>query len=303
MIIVFGSINLDLVVMVKRLPLPGETSAGPDCQTFAGGKGANQALAARRAGAQVKMIGAVGNDSFAAPALANLEAVSVDLSALHRLEGATGIAMIGVESSGENLIIVGSGVNARVSAGWLNGQLSPSTTLLMQAEIPLTEASAAIDAAHAAGARVVFNTAPATDPAVAHLAARADVAISNESEAADIARILGLPHEPQAYAAALAATGRIAVVTLGSKGVLAHDGTSLVTLAPPKVDVVDTTGAGDAFCGAFAAALDRGGDLVQALTEGVAAGSLACTVTGAQSSAPAASDIARLAAALSVDRR
>lgn len=302
MIIVFGSINLDLVVMVKRLPLPGETSAGPDCQTFAGGKGANQALAARRAGAQVKMIGAVGNDSFAAPALANLEAASVDLSALHRLEGATGIAMIGVESCGENLIIVGSGVNARVSADWLNGQLSPSATLLMQAEIPLSEAAAAIDAAHAAGARVIFNTAPATDPAVAQLAARADVVISNESEAADIAAALGLPGEPAAYAAAMAASGRTAVVTLGGDGVLAHDGTTLITVAPPVVEVVDTTGAGDAFCGAFAAALDRGVNLALALAEGVAAGSLACTATGAQSSAPVAADIARLAATLRVQQ-
>ncbi|NBN79211.1 ribokinase [Microvirga tunisiensis] len=302
MIVVFGSINLDLVVMVKRLPLPGETSAGPDCQTFAGGKGANQALAARRAGAAVRMVGAVGTDAFATPALANLAAAGVDLSALRRLEGSTGIAMIGVEAAGENLIIVGSGVNARVSANWLSGQLAAGETLLMQAEIPLAEAARAIDLAEAAGARVIFNTAPATDPAVARLAARADVVISNESEAADVAAALGLPQVAAAYAAAMAATGRIAVVTLGSDGVLAHDGTTLYRVAPPQVAVVDTTGAGDAFCGALATALDRGADLGQALAEGVAAGSLACTATGAQSSAPDAADIARLAATLSVRR-
>ncbi|MFN4169456.1 MAG: ribokinase [Pannonibacter phragmitetus] len=306
MITVFGSINLDLVAAVERLPLPGETAAGPDHQNFPGGKGANQALAARRAGADVAMTAAVGTDVFAAPALANLEAAGVDLSGVRRLDGATGIAMIGVEASGENLIIVASGVNARVSASWLKGKLPQGTLLLMQMETPAAEIRAAIAAAREAGATVILNTAPAGDPAVSELASLSDIVIANESEAMEIAGKLGLPGEPEAFVRTVAegrlGTARLAVVTLGAKGVIAHDGTALYNVPTPKVRVVDTTGAGDAFCGAFAAALDRGDELGAALAFGVAAGSLACTANGAQGSAPDAAAIRQLAATLPITR-
>ncbi|ADZ72099.1 ribokinase [Polymorphum gilvum] len=295
MIVVFGSVNLDLVVAVPRLPAAGETVVGPDHQSFPGGKGANQALAACRAGAEVALVGAVGTDAFAAPALAGLKAVGVDLSAVRVLDGATGLAMIGVDAAGENLILVASGVNARVDAAWLDGRLGPVSTLLMQVELPLPALQAATARARAAGSRIVLNAAPVAGPGVGDLAAAADVVVVNESETADLGAVLGLPTDPEGFARTLAAAGRAAVVTLGAGGVLAHDGSRPWRLRPPPTAVVDTTGAGDAFCGALAAALDRGAGLGRALAEGVAAGSLACMATGAQSSAPDAARIAALA--------
>lgn len=295
MITVFGSINLDLVVAVERLPTAGETVSGPDHQTFAGGKGANQALAACRAGAGVKMIGAVGGDAFAALALANLKAAGVDLSGVRSLPGATGLALIGIEASGENQIIVASGANARVEAAWLEGALSASDLLVLQGEVPLKEAVSAMSAACRSGARVVWNPAPVPMGDLTAALKQVSILVVNESEAAEIATRLGHSEEPAAFVDALAGEFEAVVVTLGAKGVLAGRGADRLSLSAPKVDPVDTTGAGDAFCGALAAALDAGKAFDRALKEGVAAGSLACTVTGAQSSAPQRADIDRLA--------
>ena len=295
MITVFGSINLDLVVVVPRLPGPGETVNGPDHQSFAGGKGANQALAARLAGADVSMIGAVGSDAFADLALANLVAAGVELSHIRHLEGATGLALIGVDAGGENQIIVASGANARVQADWLMGALTADGMLVLQGEVPASEAVKAMQAAKAAEASVFYNPAPVPRSSIAELVEHVDVLVVNESEALRIGSALGVSGEPEGFAEALGSQGRLVVVTLGADGAVARKGGERFRFNPPVIEVVDTTGAGDAFCGALAAALQSGLDLELALKRGIAAGSLACMRTGAQSSAPTSAQIAEMA--------
>lgn len=295
MITVFGSINLDLVVAVPRLPTAGETVSGRDHQTFPGGKGANQALAARRAGADVRFIGAVGQDSFADLALLNLRQAGIDLSGLRTMAGSTGLALIGIDPAGENQIIVASGTNARVEASWLEGRFGPGDTLLVQGEVPMAEVVEGARHAHDAGASVIWNPAPVPEGDLRACLDVAGTVVVNLSEAAEIGERLGIAGDPETFAEKLAADGRSVVVTLGADGVLARTPTARYRFGSPVVTAVDSTGAGDAFCGALAAALDRKAPFERALKEGAAAGALACTVTGAQSSAPHLQDIARLA--------
>jgi ribokinase len=298
MIVVFGSINLDLVARVARLPRPGETVAGDSLVALPGGKGANQALAARRAGATVALAGATGTDVFAAMALAGLEAAGVGLDSVRRLEAPTGIALVHVDADGENSITVIPGANAEATAAAVpDAALGAGTTLLMQLEVPL---AAIVDAAIRAGkhgARVVLNAAPAQALPAALLSAL-DVLIVNEHEAAALSASAGFGSAatPAAFASAFHGRhGSSVIVTLGAGGVLAvAEGTS-AEVAAPTVKVVDTTGAGDAFTGALAAALDRGAAWPRALAEGVAAGSLACSAHGAQSALPDAAAITALA--------
>ena len=303
MITVFGSINLDLVVCLPRLPVAGETVVGPDHQTFAGGKGANQALAAARAGALVRMVGAVGKDAHSAPALANLERAGVDLSAVRHLDGTTGLAMIGVDAGGENLIMCASGVNARVAADWLDGVLAAGDLLVLQRELSADPIAEAIKRARAMGARVLLNAAPSGDTALAQVINDVDVLVANAVEAAELAEALGcdVDEGARAHCARLCGTSRLAIVTLGGDGLVARTADRIWNVAAPRVEVLDTTGAGDAFVGALAAALDRGADVSRALAEGTAAGALACTATGAQSSSPDGGAIAALADTLTVE--
>ncbi|MCK7614080.1 ribokinase [Roseibium sediminicola] len=295
MITVFGSINLDLVVALPRLPTAGETVSGRDHQTFPGGKGANQALAARRAGATVRMVGAVGQDGFAELALENLRESGVDLSRMHVLNGSTGLAFIGVDPSGENQIIVASGTNQRVEAQWLEGCFSSGDTLMVQGEVPFPQVVQAAGLARDADASVFWNPAPVAEGDFRACFEAAGTVVVNTSEAATIANGLGIAGDPVAFAEQLATPKRSVIVTLGADGVVARSGTAGYRFQSPKIEAVDSTGAGDAFCGAVAAALDRQVPFERALKEGVAAGALACTVTGAQSSAPHREDIARLA--------
>ncbi len=295
MIVVYGSINVDLVVAVERLPQAGETVVGADHQTFAGGKGSNQALAARRAGGDVRMIGAVGGDDFAKTALCNLQADGVDISGVKSVNGSTGIALIGVAADGENQIIVASGANRQTDPAWLHGLLDAGTTLVLQLEIPMSHVASAIAHAKEAGARIVLNTAPFDLGVASHLA-DVDFLIANEVEVAALAETLRLPPAPEHFARLYAGHhNRTCIVTLGGEGCIAHDGHGFYKVAAPSVDVVDTTGAGDAFVGSLSASLDSGDDLAAALAHGTAAGALACTKTGAQTSAPNAQEIAALA--------
>jgi len=224
LIVVFGSINLDLTARVARLPRPGETIAGASFVTSPGGKGANQALAARRAGAHVALYGAVGRDTFAAPALALLDTAGVDLAGVRGTDRSTGVALIHVDDGGQNAITVVPGANALASAADVpDAMLGPATTLMLQFETPPCESLALATRARARGARVVLNPAPALPLSTAWLDA-IDVLIANETEAGEIARPLGLPHSPRAFAAALAARpGRVVVVTLGPLGSLIGD--------------------------------------------------------------------------------
>lgn len=295
MIVCFGSVNLDFVVSLPRLPGAGETVSGPDYQTFPGGKGANQALAARRAGAGVRMTGAVGKDVFADLALANLVEAGVDLNGVRRLEGTTGLAFIGVDRQGENQIMVASGANKRVEADWLRGTLDEGDILLMQGEVPAQETEPAMHMARKAGARIIWNPAPVPAAPVGRLASDVDVLVVNEGEAAGIADQLNVSGDLAGFLDALATEARLVVVTLGASGVLVGAGAAHIRIRPPRVDVRDTTGAGDAFCGALAAALDRGVPAERALCEATAAGALACTATGAQTSAPSRAEISALA--------
>jgi len=298
MIVVIGSINLDMITTVGRLPGPSETVRGTGFATAPGGKGANQALAAARAGAAVRMIGAVGKDSLAAEALALLRQGGVDLSGVREAHAATGTAAILVDEAGENMIALAPGANDSVLPGDLSrAALKKGDVVLLQQEIPLETVKAALDAAAAAGAVTVLNTAPFFAETAGHLG-KADYAVANETEFDLYCEALSLAGDDRAarMRAYAQKTGRTIVVTLGGDGVLAAtpQDTSHDTLSVPalKITPVDTVGAGDTFCGYFAAGLGAGLPLRQALERAAVAGSLACLKPGAQPAIPLASEVA-----------
>ncbi|PPB80726.1 ribokinase [Albidovulum inexpectatum] len=298
MIRVLGSINIDITMKGARLPGPGETVPATHHFLAPGGKGANQALAAARAGVRVAMAGAVGRDSHADLALANLHQAGIDLEAVARLDEPTGAALIMVAEDGENAIMVHPGANGRVDALLARAAcigLGPHDVLLLQQEIPRAAVAEAIAAARSAGARSILNIAPLKDW-TEQVAAEADIVIGNEHELAGLARAIGAPDDsPETLAARL---GRIVVATLGPRGALAcAPGQPPVSAPAPVVEAIDTVGAGDAFCGYFAAALAEGAPLPDALGLGVAAGSLTCTRPGAQAAIPARADVDRLCSA------
>lgn len=291
MITVFGSANLDLIGQVTRIPAPGETVPGSTFSTAAGGKGANQALAARRAGAQVRLIAAAGRDGFADQALAMLKADGVDLGGLRRVEGPTGIAMILVDERGENIIAVLPGANGTMSAADADRALSAlpaGAAVLLQQEIPQVATRRALEIGRVRGLRTILNTAPflPTTPEVAPLAA---ILIANETEFALLAGDGELQPLMEAWAKR---HGQTVIVTLGADGARAATGTEFISVPALKVTPVDTVGAGDTFCGYLADGLDRGLGLGAAMRRAAAAGSIATTKPGAQPSIPYASEIA-----------
>lgn len=278
MILVFGSINIDLLVPVPVLPRPGETVLGGDYRLLPGGKGANQALAARRAGAAVRMAGAVGNDAFADAALELLKRDGVELGLLRRGERPTGCAVIIVDGAGENLIAVAPGANAEVVAEAVPAaSLGPETIVLCQMEVPVGETAALIRRAVRRGARCVLNLAPALpiDPSVVD---DLDLLVANESEAA------ALGGDPAAIAQRVR---RGFIVTRGAAGATAFlsDGGRLDVPAL-TIEAVDTTGAGDTFVGVLAAGFDQGHLLEIALRRASVAAGLACLAQGAQTAMP-----------------
>ena len=288
MVVVFGSINLDLVTRVARFPAPGETVGAESFATYPGGKGANQALAAARAGAQVRLYGAVGTDAFADAALALLAGDDVDLDGIMRAAAATGCATILVDARGENCIAVASGANALADPERVtDGVLGPDVVVVLQQEVPSAANAALIGRARRCGARIVLNAAPAR-PLSLELLRQVDVLVVNETEAAALAAQHGWPATAHAFAAviAVAAPNFVVVVTQGKDGALAASGADTIRVHAPDVDIVDTTGAGDAFVGALAAAIDARAPLEDALRAAVVAGSLACTAAGAQSALP-----------------
>ena len=302
MIVVFGTLNVDVVMPMPRLPAPGEGVKGDAHVLLPGGKGGNQALAAARAGARVTMVGAVGRDAFAEIALADLAAEGIDLGAVVRSDRPTGLQAIAVDPSGETIMIGSNGANGDAAAALpaLAARLSDEAMLLIQTSVGTAAAAAAVEAARSAGARVVLT---ATVPPEGTLLDAVDLLLVNRPEASALARAAALPDEPAAFARALAARhATTVVVTLGAQGLVAAtpDGT-ILTAPPPPTTIVDTTGAGDALAGAVAAALDRGADLATALAEGVAAGALACHEVGARSSFATADEIRATAARIVVD--
>jgi ribokinase len=291
---VVGSINMDLVVRVPRFPIAGETILGGVFQTIPGGKGANQAVAARRLGAAVTMIGRVGGDAFGGLLKRNLaqEGISTDRLTVDD-EQATGVALITVETSGENTIIVVPGANGQMTTADIEAAqplITGADILLMQLEIPLPVVQYAAALAQAAGVTLILNAAPA-QPLPPALLAAIDYLIVNEVEAGLLAGTVTAP--PEDAARALQVQGvQAVVVTLGAEGsvLVNQDGTSV---AAPSFAVrpVDTTAAGDAFAGAFAVALAAGMAPEQALRWGNAAGALAVTRVGAQPSLPTRQEV------------
>lgn len=296
MITVFGSINMDLVATTPRLPKPGETVSGTGFATAAGGKGANQALAAKRAGASVRMVGAVGRDEFAAPALDLLEKAETDLSGVARVDGPTGTALILVGGDGENMIAVVPGANGTLSPGQAAEAVSgskPGDILMLQLEVPAASVKAALEAAKAHGVRTVLNTAPLIAEA-ADLAKLADIVIANETEFELLVgrEALTADQREQMLLQMHTETGQILIITLGAEGVVAAEGGRLHRTKGLKIEPIDTVGAGDTFCGYLAASLDSGLMLSEAIRRAAVAGSLACLKPGAQPSIPVSDEVA-----------
>jgi ribokinase len=266
---VVGSINLDLVARCDRLPQPGETVTGADFDRVPGGKGANQAVAAARLGAVVKMIARVGDDPFAEEALAGLREAGVDVGAVGRAAAPTGVALILVDREGENVIVVAPGANAAL--GGADVGAVDADAVLCQLEIP-DEAIAA--AARAASGLFCLNAAPAR-PVPAEVLGRADLVVVNRYE------LEALPEAP-----------RLAALTLGAEGaVLLEDGEEVARARPPRVDALDGTAAGDAFTACLLVSLLEGRDREEALGRACAAGALAASRPGAQPSLPTAAEV------------
>ena len=280
MILVAGSANLDFVVQAPRIPAPGETVLGRAFRTYPGGKGANQAVAsARAAGADTHMLLALGDDAFALPLEASLRDAGVHMHTVRTPDHATGTAFICVSDDAENAITVAPGANLALAPGHLP-PLQGFSHLLMQLETPLTTVTAYAAAARAAGVQVVLNAAPA-QALPAELLGLIDVLIVNEGELAQVADRRGTVAQCLQGLQVPAV-----VVTLGSRGCCARLGSETFVQCAFAVTPVDTTGAGDTFCGVLTAALGDGAPLATALRQACAAGALACTQAGAQSSIP-----------------
>lgn len=288
MIIVFGSINIDLIGHAPALMKPGETILGTTLEFAPGGKGANQALSAARAGAEVRMVGCIGEDEFAGRALALLSEAEIDLSHVRRMDRHTGVAMIVVDDAGENMITVLPGANGRLNAAALaQSGIAAEDTLLLQLETPLEGIAAAAARAKAAGARVILNLAPYRDFPQS-LLEDVSVLVVNEGEMAGLLQKLGAPALPAEKAVGWLADnlGLSVVATLGGKGAVACEAGKTVAVPALKIKPVDTVGAGDTFVGYLAAGLAEGMALKAALELASTAAGLACLSPGAQPAIP-----------------
>ncbi|MEI2578629.1 ribokinase [Scytonema sp. PRP1] len=291
-IIVFGSINIDLVATIPRLPVAGETLLGRDFFKAPGGKGANQAVASARLGIPTYMVGRVGADSFGTELLDSLQASGVQTdNVLVDETVSSGVAMITVDMRGENQILVIPGANGRVNeedVERLSRLLPEATALLLQFEIPMPAVVAAAKAAREAGVTVILDPAPVQPDVPDELYPLIDIITPNEVEAA---QLVGFPVDGEESATKAAAVLRQrgvknAIAKLGAKGVLCATQEESFFIPSFPVHTVDTTAAGDAFNGGLAAALHEGLSLRQAVVWGAAAGALAATKPGAQPSLP-----------------
>jgi ribokinase len=284
-VVVVGSVNVDLVVTAERLPAPGETVAGGEFAVHQGGKGGNQAVAAARAGAAVEMVGAVGADDYGAGALAALGAEGIGTTLFQVVaDAATGVALIAVDRSGANQIVVASGANHRLAH--VPPLPAGDGVVLVGFEVTDDVVTEAVAAARDRGWPVIVNPAPAR-PLPAALRGSGAILVPNEGEAA----VLG-GGDPHALAAI---TGGPVVVTLGAAGARVIDAEGVLDVPAPIVDAVDTTGAGDTLAGVLAASLAAGLPLPAAVRRAVAAASLSVTRPGARDGMPRAAEIARLA--------
>lgn len=295
MITVVGSLNLDYVTRVERHPKVGETVLGSDLELHPGGKGANQAVAAARAGAKVRMIGCIGQDMAGNLLYGNLEREGVDTSYLQRQNTASGSAFITVNTQGQNSIVVSPGANGKLRPTDLRvSSFENAKLVLLQLEIPVETTLMAARLGRTAGARVVLNLAPAQALRAEQLRDITTLVV-NESEAGVL-----LGRAPQNIKEALLEVQALrelvpeAIITLGAQGAVYANSAGSGHVPSFVVKVVDSTAAGDAFIGAFAAALAENTPLEQAVLRGVAAGALACTRAGAQPSLPFEVDVDNL---------
>ena len=295
-IVVVGSLNMDLVIRTPRFPGPGETIIGSAFHTIPGGKGANQAVAAAKLGAQVIMVGRVGDDAFGDQQLANLSQLGIDVSRIQRdPKAATGVALIVLDEQGQNSIILAPGANMRLTLADLEAAedaLASAAILVLQLEIPQKVVEQAIKAARAHGVVVLLNPAPGRRLPPT-LLSQVDVLIPNESETALLTgtEVDDIESARRAAAKLRAAGVGTVILTLGGRGALLLEGQKATHVPGYRVHVVDTTAAGDAFVGGFAVALAEGQDLAEAVRLANAAGALAVTKLGAQPSLPTRSEV------------
>lgn len=295
-ILVIGSLNMDLVVQASRMPLAGETLAGNKFQMIPGGKGANQAVAASRSGADVQMIGCVGQDAFGGVLLQSLEQAGVKTAAINRLgDTSTGTATIIVEENGENRILIVPGANGLVTPELVNEKLKVINKpgyILLQHEIPLDTIHSVIRYAGLHGIPVGLNPAPFY-PVPAEILARLDLLVVNETEASGFTGMTVSGRQSAGAAAEMvrAAGVKLVVVTLGADGALLAAPEGLLYQPAFKVNAVDTTAAGDTFIGSFTASLIRGSNLQDSLRFASAAAAIAVSRSGAQSSIPTENEV------------
>ncbi|MBI5724687.1 MAG: ribokinase [Planctomycetes bacterium] len=296
-ILVVGSVNMDLVVRSQHMPTPGETVLGDNFKTSPGGKGANQAVAVARLGGNCRMIGRVGDDSFGKDLLGNLKFEGVDCEGIQITPDApSGTAMIIVDARGENSIVVASGANFMVTPDDVYSReemFKQAAIVLLQLELPVTAVRAAIDLARKHGKKVILDPAPAIKQFPPELY-QVDIISPNVSEAEILTGKKAVETKADKMAASdlIARGAKAAVLKLGQRGslVVTSDG-HFYTVGPFYVNVIDTTAAGDAFTAALALSVARGHDLRSAARIANAAGALACTKFGAQSAMPTAYEV------------
>ena len=296
-VVVVGSLNMDLVTRAERLPRPGETVFGQAFGTVHGGKGANQAVAAARLGASVAMVGCVGTDAYGVQLREGLEAEGIDCQAVRTVaQGASGVALIVVDTDSQNTIVVVPGANGCLDAQdimTVDGMLQGAKVIICQLEVPMDTVGHVLKRGRELDKIVVLNPAPASGPLPVQWYALVDYLIPNESEARALS---GVPVD-SLESAELAARSLMAlganniIVTLGSQGALLVSAQRVVHFAAPKVEAVDATAAGDTFVGAFSAALAAGKGEDDAIRFAQTAAALSVTRAGAQPSIPGLQDI------------
>ncbi|QHF45881.1 ribokinase [Pseudomonas sp. S35] len=295
-VVVVGSLNMDLVTRASRLPRAGETLIGQTFSTVPGGKGANQAVAVARLGADVAMIGCVGKDAYGAELRDALLVEGIDCQAVNAVDGSSGVALIVVDDSSQNAIVIVAGSNGELTPASLQAAdavLQAGDVIICQLEVPMATVGYALQRGRALGKTVILNPAPASGPLPKEWYACVDYLIPNESEATALSGVT-VDSLDSAKAAATqlinAGAGKV-IITLGAQGALFADGRRFEHLAAPKVKAVDTTAAGDTFVGGFAAALASGKGEAEAIRFGQVAAALSVTRAGAQPSIPTLHDV------------